>query len=282
MIFCFGNVSIGPMPAPEAVQARITPAYHQDKGEAEEFLRAALVAREAAGYVDASTCPERLIFDFLWLDIGGYLADSQELTNPFVGNWTYMESKDKRWPDLMHVDIWSTAQFVQRQGVAAEMQLLEMAKRDKGRCVWPVSLLRYPVANVASSDAVRVLNEYPWADSGLSWEGTMVFKERSGDDRSALLAAASKPGQPPATGSLHAPPKAMPTASAKASAPEGKAASSGRPASDSAAVGSGDRAVSKASARRPRTQGLQHFLLQRHRVSNRKRLPDPRTQTTQR
>ena len=44
------------------------------------------------------------------------------------------------------------------------------------------------------------------------------------------------------------PPKTMPSASTKASAFEGKAASSGRPASDSAAAGSGDKAVSKAPA----------------------------------
>ena len=64
------------MPAPEASQARITPAYHEDKAEAKEFLRCALVARQRMGYFDCSTCPERLIFDFLWLDAGPYLADS--------------------------------------------------------------------------------------------------------------------------------------------------------------------------------------------------------------
>ena len=66
------------MPAPEDDQARITPAYHQDKEEAEEYLRNALAARNAAGYVVCSTCPERLIFDYLWLDKEQFLADSRE------------------------------------------------------------------------------------------------------------------------------------------------------------------------------------------------------------
>ena len=82
------------MPAPEAIQARITPAYHADKGEAREYLRCALVARQKAGYFDCSMCPERLIFDFLWLDTGKYLADSTESTNPFMGRWTYAESNE--------------------------------------------------------------------------------------------------------------------------------------------------------------------------------------------
>ena len=58
------------MPAPEASQARITPAYHEDRSEAREFLRCALVARQRMGYPDCSTCPERLIFDFLTSSCG--------------------------------------------------------------------------------------------------------------------------------------------------------------------------------------------------------------------
>ena len=76
------------MPAPEADQARITLAYHQDREEAREYLRCALAARHAAGYIDCSTCPERLVYDYLWLDKGHFLADSQEVTNPFAGKWT--------------------------------------------------------------------------------------------------------------------------------------------------------------------------------------------------
>ena len=174
------------MPTQEAEQARITPAYHEDRGEAKEYLRCALAARLAAGYLDSSTCPERLIYDYLWLDATPYLADSQE---PFAGQWTYAESKEtEKWQQLTHVDIWSVAQVVQRQGLGAEFTLLEMASRDKARRVWPVSLLRHPVANVASSNAVQeVLHQYPWADSGLTWKGTMVFKEQPGEDRSTLF-----------------------------------------------------------------------------------------------
>ena len=61
------------MPAPEAVQARITPAHREDRGEAREYLRCALAARLEAGYLDSSTCPERLIYDYLWLDATPYL-----------------------------------------------------------------------------------------------------------------------------------------------------------------------------------------------------------------
>ena len=48
-----------------------------------EDLRCALAARQATDYIDCSTCPERLILDYLWLDRGPFLADSQKLTNPF-------------------------------------------------------------------------------------------------------------------------------------------------------------------------------------------------------
>ena len=81
------------MLAPEASQARITPAYHEDQGEAREYLRG---ARQEAGYVDCSTCPERLIFDYLWLDATPFLADSKESTNPFVDRWTQAESRDRK------------------------------------------------------------------------------------------------------------------------------------------------------------------------------------------
>ena len=53
-----------------------------------------LVARQKAGYFDCSTYPEQLIFDFLWLDTGKYLADSTEPTIPFVGRWTCAESNE--------------------------------------------------------------------------------------------------------------------------------------------------------------------------------------------
>ena len=122
------------MPAPEASQARITPAYHEDKGEAREYLRCAPVARAEGGYFDCSTCPERLIFDFLWLDKTRYLADSKEKTNPFALQWTHAESSEpEKWSQLTYVDIWSVAQVAQRKGVDAEFALLEMSKRDSAR-----------------------------------------------------------------------------------------------------------------------------------------------------
>ena len=102
------------MPAPEALQARITPAYHEDKGEAREFLRCALAARQQKGYFDCSTCPERQIFDHLWLDDSEYVAESTLPSNPFAGQWSYADSTEgEKWRWLTHVDIWSVAQEIQ-------------------------------------------------------------------------------------------------------------------------------------------------------------------------
>ena len=166
---------------------------------------------------------------------------------------------------MTHVDIWSVAQVVPRQGLGAEFTLLEMASRDKARGVWPVSLLRHPVPNVASSNAVQeVLHQYPWADSGLSWKGTVVYKEQPGEDRTTLFETATRPGPPPANGPSNSgkdaetssapPPKAMPSASTKAGRPEGKATSPGRPASETAATDKGEKepALSKASTTVPK------------------------------
>ena len=232
------------MPAPEAWQARITPAYHEDKGEAREFLRCALAARQRYGYFDCSTCPERLIFDHLWLDASEYVPDSTLPSNLFAGQWSYADSTElEKWRWLTHVDIWSVAQEIQRKGVESDIIFLEMARRDSGRRVWPVSLVRHPVPNEASSNAVKkVQDQYPWVDSGLQWKGTMVFKESPGEDRSALFESAKKPGVNPLSGpsssgqdasTSSAPPaKAVPSALTKAETPAGKAASSGRPASE--------------------------------------------------
>ena len=232
------------MPAPEADQARITPAYHEDKGEAREFLRCALAARKRYGYFDCSTCPERLIFDHLWIDDSEYVADSKVPSNPFANQWSFADSTElEKWSQMLHVDVWGIAQEIQRKGVESEIILLEIAKRDSGRRVWPVSLVRHPAPNQASSSAVGMaLDRYPWVDSGLRWKGTMVYKESPGEDRSTLFESARKPGVNPLSGpasssqdasSSPAPPaKAMPDALSKADSSTGKAASSGRPASE--------------------------------------------------
>ena len=232
------------MPAPEADQARITPAYHEDKGEAREFLRCALAARNRYGYFDCSTCPERLIFDHLWIDDSEYVADSKVRSNPFANQWSYADSTELgKWSQMLHVDVWGIAQEIQRKGVESEFTFLEIAKRDSGRRVWPVSMVRHPVPNQASSSAVHMaLDRYPWVDSGLRWKGTMVYSESPGEDRSTLFESARKPGVNPLSGhasssqdalTSSAPPaKAMPGALSKASSATGKAASSGRPASE--------------------------------------------------
>ena len=132
----------------------------------------------------------------------------KESSNPFSGRWAYVESNKPKWWELTHVDIiWSVAQNLQRSGVLSDIVLMDMAKRDPGRCIWPVGLARHPVQNVASSDVVtNALPFYPWVDSGLQWKGTMVFKERLGEDGSALIAASSKPGEAPAKGQTESTP----------------------------------------------------------------------------
>ena len=99
------------------VKRRTKPPYHLDKEEAREYLRNALVARNTAGHEDCSTCPERLIFDHLWLGIGAYLADSKEDSNPLNGRWSYVDSTKPKWWELTHVDIWSAAQNIQQNTV---------------------------------------------------------------------------------------------------------------------------------------------------------------------
>ena len=142
------------MPAPEAFQARITPAYQLDRSVAQEYLRSALEARNLAGCSDCSTCPERLIFDHLWLG-GAFLANSVEESNPYRHKWSYLESTKPRWFELLHMDTWSKAQYTQRSGAGADFSLMDLEKKGQSRCIWPVSREKYPVENVASSVAMK-------------------------------------------------------------------------------------------------------------------------------
>ena len=64
------------MPAPEAIQMKVTTAYMYSPEVATAYLRASLDVRHAPGYADCSTGPEVRIFDHLWrgkdmLDTGG-------------------------------------------------------------------------------------------------------------------------------------------------------------------------------------------------------------------
>ena len=98
------------------------------------FLRCALAARKRYGYFDCSTCPERLIFDHLWIDDSEYVADSKVPSNPFANQWSFADSTElEKWSQMLHVDVWGIAQEIQRKGVESEFILLEIAKRDSGR-----------------------------------------------------------------------------------------------------------------------------------------------------
>ena len=100
---------------------------------------------------------ERLIFDHLWIDDSEYVADSKVRSNPFANQWSFADSTElEKWSQMLHVDVWGIAQEIQRKGVESEFILLEIAKRDSGRRVWPVSLVRHPAPNQASSSAVEM------------------------------------------------------------------------------------------------------------------------------
>ena len=54
------------MPAPEAVQMKVTTAYMYSPEVATAYVMASLDARQAMGLADCSTGPEFRIFDHLW------------------------------------------------------------------------------------------------------------------------------------------------------------------------------------------------------------------------
>ena len=73
------------MPAPEAVQMKVTTAYVYSLEVATAYVRASLDARQALGYADCSTGPEVRIFDHLWR--GKDMLESIPATQGFEGEW---------------------------------------------------------------------------------------------------------------------------------------------------------------------------------------------------
>ena len=126
------------MPAPEAVQVKVTTAYMFNPEVASAYVMASLDARQALGLADCSTGPEVRIFDHLWRKKD--MMESHPQTQGFEGNWGLVADNNPQWPNVLHVDQWCDAQHVQRQGVAAVRNLQVMSNQDAGRLIWPINL----------------------------------------------------------------------------------------------------------------------------------------------
>ena len=95
------------------------------------------------------------------------MRESIEGTNAFYGDWGLISSGTKDWPNILRVDVWSKAQYVQKQGVNAEFPLTTMIKCEESRHIWPVAVTTLTTANEGSSDAVKAaIGRYPWSGSG--------------------------------------------------------------------------------------------------------------------
>ena len=152
------------MPAPEAVQVKVTTAYMFNPEVASAYVMASLDARQALGLADCSTGPEVRIFDHLWRKKD--MMESHPQTQGFEGSWGLVADNNPQWPNVLHVDQWCDAQHVQRQGVSAVRDLQAMSNEDAGRRIWPIAVSAMRQQNIGSSNAVK------WAVSGFPWSGS--------------------------------------------------------------------------------------------------------------
>ena len=182
------------MPAPEAVQTHVTTAYMYDPQVATAYLKASLQARQA-GLTDCSTGPERRIFDHLWR--GKEMLESDPATKGFDEKWGLVADTSNGWKDVLHVDNWSDAPHAQRQGIAAENELLVTSRHDEGRRIWPVAVSALGQRSTGSSNVVKAVNgRSPWSGAGFDLSlGMSATYTGPGEDRTALLAAAQRPKQ---------------------------------------------------------------------------------------
>ena len=153
------------MPAPEAVQVKVTTAYMCSPEVATAYVMASVDARQAMGLADCSTGPEVRIFDHLWR--GKKMMDSDPQTQGFEGSWGLVSDTNPQWRDVLHVDNWCDAQHVQRQGTTAENELLVMSRQDGGRRIWPIAVSAMKQHSTGSSNAVKAASAgFPWSGSG--------------------------------------------------------------------------------------------------------------------
>ena len=104
------------MPAPEAVQVKVTTAYIFSPEVATAYVMASVDARQAMGLVDCSTGPEVRIFDHLWRGMKMMSSDPQ--TQGFEGNWGLVADTHPQWYTMC---------FMSTIGVTLNMS------RDRGR-----------------------------------------------------------------------------------------------------------------------------------------------------
>ena len=182
------------MPAPEAVQVKVTTAYMFSPEVATAYVMAALDARQALGLADCSTGPEVRIFDHLWR--GKEMLNSVLSTQGFAGSWGLVADNNPQWYNVLHVDQWYDAQHVQRQGVSAVPVLRAMSDEDEGRRIWPIAISAMKQQNTGSSNAVKWgVTGFPWSGSGfdLTRGMTATYRGPTGK-RVSLVAAAQSPG----------------------------------------------------------------------------------------
>ena len=182
------------MPAPEAVQMKVTTAYMCSPEVATAYVMASLDARQAMRLADCSTGPEVRIFDHLWR--GMKMMDTNPLTQGFEGGWGLVSDTHPQWKDVLHVDNWCDAQHVQRQGTSAENELLVMSRQDGGRRIWPIAVSAMKQQSTGSSNAVKSASAgFPWSGSGFDLTRGMsaTYRGPTGT-RTSLLAAAQSPG----------------------------------------------------------------------------------------
>ena len=182
------------MPAPEAVQMKVTTAYMFSQEVASAYAMASLDARKALGLADCSTGPEMRIFDHLWR--GKKMQNSVLSTQGFDGTWGLVADNNPQWYEVLHVDQWYDAQHVQRQGVSAVPVLRKMSDEDDGRRIWPIAISAMKQQNTGSSNAVQWgVSGFPWSGSGFHLErGMSATYQGPTGKRVSLVAAAQSPG----------------------------------------------------------------------------------------
>ena len=233
------------MPAPEAVQMKVTTAYMFSQGVASAYAMASLDARKALGLADCSTGPEMRIFDHLWR--GKEMQNSVPSTQGFAGTWGLVADNNPQWYEVLHVDQWYDAQHVQRQGVSAVPVLREMSDEDDGRRIWPIAISAMRQQNTGSSNAVKWgVSGFPWSGSGFHLErGMSATYHGPTGKRVSLVAAAQSPGSlDPGRGSTSSATSSTTKDAGTSSMPPPSVPSSALPRADSA----GSAACSQGSA----------------------------------
>ena len=242
------------MPAPEAVQVKVTTAYMFSPEVASAYVMASLDARQALGLADCSTGPEVRIFDHLWR--GKEMLNSDPRTQGFDGTWGLVADNNPQWYDVLHVDQWYDAQHVQRQGVSAVPVLRAMSDEDEGRRIWPIAISAMKQQNTGSSNAVKWgVTGFPWSGSGfhLTRGMTATYRGPTGK-RVSLVAAAQSPGSlDPGRGSTSSATSSTAKDAGTSSMPPPSVPSSALPKADTA--GSAASSQGSAAGQAPAAKG---------------------------